>query len=302
MGAVLLAAIVAAWLIGLRPRRHVRAAEDILASMRSQGLAKYWPEKLHTQWYLVYSGQAPTPVGWRAAVRGRTEAGLFVGLTLRVTADRYDTEIWVLNSDATASNYEARTGVLTRLGINEKWDVKISLRDGVVTVEPNGGGRASAHSPAAKNYLPEGTWELAISQVAAKRGGAYFEGVFNSSPNYKGQVEFVTMRLRCTGEERTAEGKAARWVRLLAKVRAVQDKRIVSRKIDWEYLVGPDGEILRAVRPWGRLELSTQAEVRAAFPDVKVRAFVGGFVGRFMPAELVEAWHREEAPPERNGQ
>lgn len=301
MGAVLLAAMLAAWLIGLGPRRRVRAAEDILASVRSQGLAKYWPEKLHTQWYLVYSGQAPTPVGWRAAVRGRTEADLFFGLTLMVTADHYDAEIWALNSDATASDYEARTGVLTRLGINEKWDMKISLRNGVVTVKPNDGGRGATHSPAAKNYLPEGTWELAISQVAARRGGAHFEGVFNSSPNYEDQVEFVTVRLRCTGAEKTAEGKPARRVRLLAKARAVQGDRIVSTKIDWEYLVGPGGEILRAVRSRGRLELSTEAEVRAAFPDVKVRAFVGGFVGRFMPAELVEAWHREEAPPESNG-
>jgi len=289
MGLALLVSVGAAWLLIQGPRRRVAAAKDFLAELRTDGLAKHWPERVRTQWWLRYDADNK-PLGWQVDVRGRGDDGGYLATNLMITGGRYQWVEWSLNANATAGVYEARSRMLNqRPGAP---DTLISLREGVVKVHPSGPPiRHLAESAAPANYLPEGLWGLAVRHVARLGGVAQFEAVFDDSPNYKdgGPVEFVATRLESLGEGQASDGSSIRRVQLSATIRLVLAGQIVTRPVSWEYRVATSGEIVEIVYADGKRMIRTsEAEVEASDAH-SARELVEGF----LPPKLRELWDAE---------
>ena len=198
MGIVLAVTVGGAWLLVAAPGRRVRAAEDILQEIRAAGLGRYWPAEPTIDWYLIRNDSKA--LGWEAHVRAGSDDGSFVGMNLHVIGATSAIENWALNADATQGKYLA----VERAGRRILAHTKITLADGQVNVlqpmhrEPPGTFKAA--SPAPANYLPEGMYELVISQVAAKGADAQFKLVFNERPNDYDYVDYGTLRYRALGE------------------------------------------------------------------------------------------------------
>lgn len=286
MLAVLVASVGVAWVLGELADRRVKSAVATLAAVRRDGLGKHWPERLRVDWYLSYAGDEAEPSGWGASIRGRGDQGPFAGMMLRVTGHEYTLEQWLLNADATSGDYDALKGVGWPLP-----DTSVTLEKGEdgekmdVTVTPYGGKRLPGRAPAPKNYLPEGTLELAVALVAAGRGNAQFALVFNESPNVGGRIEFGTVRMRYAGKGPTRQGKETRRVRVGFGGR---------RQDEHEYEVGPDGEVLAWSEPGRRFVAVGEEELRGRFPNAL------SIVGRLLPNRLRIIWQRERmgAPPD----
>ena len=295
--AVLVVSVAVAWVLGALADRRVKSAVAILAAVRRDGLAKHWPERPRLDWYLSHAGDEAEPSGWRAVIRGRVDNGredngLFAGMIVHVSGREYQVEEWVLNADATSGKYAAHMGVGrplpdTSITLEKREDgEKREDREKMdVTVTPYGGKRLPGRGEAPKNYLPEGTLELAVALVAAGRGNAQFALVFNGSPNVGGRIEFGTVRMRYAGKGPTRQGKETRRVRVGFGGR---------RQDEHEYEVGPDGEVLAWSEPGRRFVAVGEEELRGRFPNAL------SIVGRLLPNRLRIIWQRERmgAPPD----
>ena len=281
MLAVLVGSVAVAWMLGRLADRRVKSAVATLAALRRDGLGKHWPERLRVDWYLSHAGDEAKPSGWGAVIRGRGEQGPIAGMMVRVSGREYDLEVWVLNADATSGKHETHAGVGWPL-----LDTSITLDDGVVTVVPYGGKRLRerGQAPAPKNYLPEATLELAVALVAAGRGNAQFARASKESPNVGGRIEFGTVRIRYIGKGPTRRGKETRRVRV----------SFGGRQGEWEYEVGPGGEVLAWSVPGRRFVAVGEEKLRGRFPNAP------NIVVRLLPKRLRIIWQRERmgAPPD----
>ncbi|KPK86258.1 MAG: hypothetical protein AMJ81_01715 [Phycisphaerae bacterium SM23_33] len=205
---LLLATVGAAWLLESSSSRRVRAAAEILAEIRKEGLDSFWPAELEVHWYLAQKDKRI--IGWRAAAAGRSQNGDFLGVDVDMQGRRQDPvcEQWRLNADATEGAYTA----LVRTPLGYRPDTDITLQRGSVKVVqhnlPNYQ-RLQARSPAPENYLPEGLLEPVVRRVAAAGADAQFRLVFNDQPNPGGVVQYGSYRIRHLGRKTQSEGS---WV------------------------------------------------------------------------------------------
>jgi len=193
MLAILLASAAGAGWLEIAAARRVRAAGEILADVRRQGLATFWSDQGQVHWRLIHAADAP--VGWEATIRQVTDDGRFAGLrAIVVPGVRTILGRWTLNADATAGQY-AGSAVSAK---GERTDTASQLADGHVAVTQHHLG-LTARSPAPDNYLPEGMMDLVVRRVAQTRADAQFASVFDERPNTAGYVEFGTVRVRYRG-------------------------------------------------------------------------------------------------------
>ena len=73
MLAVLLASVAWAWVLVRRADRLPKRGAEIIAQIRREGLARYWPNELTLRWYLIRTPRGYS--GWRAMVQAPVEDG-----------------------------------------------------------------------------------------------------------------------------------------------------------------------------------------------------------------------------------
>ena len=178
MFALLLGSVgAAAWMVHARqaPARH---AADLLQQLRKDTLAKYWPQKEQTLWYLTRNSSGQ-PIGWLCSTRGPTPGG-FTGKELKGQIR----ETWHLQSDLSGGEYICNDGTT------------ITLSGGQVTVRRfTDEGEIPATSSAPENYVPEGTLPLMVRLVNSRRQPAAFRMLFNDAAIVAGQVHFLPATL-----------------------------------------------------------------------------------------------------------
>lgn len=272
MLAVLLATLAGAWWFQQRAQRRVQAGSDIVRDIRAQGLGAFWPEALHVDWYLARSGKQE--VGWRADVVARIDSDRWSGMQLDVRPKYQAVQNWELNRDATVGIYHGQVG--TRQAIAS--DTSVVLEDGAVKVSQQ---KLLARSPAPPNYLPEGTFPLALRLAAQRRTAAQFRMVFDEVLNRRGQVEFGTETIEHVGPAKGPGGQDVRRVRAWAV-------RGDGQSFEMTYDVDDKGRLVRIAGDETELVPVTLRELIDRFGPVDT------VVRRLLPGEIQQRWDEQE--------
>ncbi len=150
---VLLLSIGAAWMIisshRARWRQSAERGAELMADLRSKGLAEYWTDQTVSDWYLYRDAQ-DRPAGWRYTKRSPTTEG-YGGRTVHwpTKTSRY-TELWRLDARATTGTYLSE--------VTDMPTTEIVLSPQGLTVAVGQTKIFDATPPA--NYVPEGIMEL----------------------------------------------------------------------------------------------------------------------------------------------
>ena len=161
--------------------------EAIVAQIRSDGLADYWP-RARLDWFLRTDRRSGRPIGWGAEAVAPGPDAAFDGI--RVSVDRtqrgaakWHWERWRLDAEGAAGNYTAgefyeRGG---RVRIREDTSIRLATGKVAVRQEIDGVERHSrGNTP--PNYLPEGTIPLARRLIAQQEGLGLFTTIYNVVP------------------------------------------------------------------------------------------------------------------------
>jgi len=206
---VLLAgAVAAAWLVSEARYYDPRAAVDLLADIRRQGLGSYWPDEPSENWYLVYGPQGRA-VGWSVERRvGRADGG-FAGARIEEYDGVLSIERWQLDDSAATGEYRADQWQFRNVRVSGR-PVKVSVKMPATEIQLTAGGvgvlrsdgerkvSAEASDPPA-NYIPEGLSNLAIYQAALKGRKTEFLLIQNSAAISGKSVVFTPLRVKPVG-------------------------------------------------------------------------------------------------------
>ena len=194
MFSILLVSIAAAWLLVRAKAGNSARGAEIIHQIRSEGLAKYWPEAGVDLTYLYKDSSGQIQDGF-IVTRGRVKGGYAGGKTVPGEIR----EVWRISEGADMGEY---TGPTRKKSPSQ---TRIVLHDGLVRVgqlvEVRQGRWApkTVESPAPPNYIPEGLTDLAIRLTAAEAEKATFRTIYNPVAISGDQVRFIATTMTPLG-------------------------------------------------------------------------------------------------------
>lgn len=193
MLALLGASTVAAWLLVRSREGNVERAHAILATIRQDGLRRYWGLNGETLYY-VGRDETGKAVRWQVSMRKPTPDG-YKGETYHGNAQSPQMrEQWTVSADVSADHYEGI--LLHRRGALQ---TRIHLERDSLTVQSGLGG-TPVTTALPDNYIPEGLNSLVLQQVARGGAQATFKMIFDQEAVVGGQIHFVQLSLRPQGK------------------------------------------------------------------------------------------------------
>jgi hypothetical protein len=209
--ALLGGSVATAWVLSAHYGREARLGAEILDTLRKEGLTERWGDQPLEQWYLIR--QAGRPTGWKRISRQPVENG-YVGQISQWNisqnpAERYGVT-WQLSNDMQRGHYDAQTFqlIVTPGGVrsHQSSETAIDLQAGRVEVlQQMGKGLFQSTGRAPENYIPEGTLELVLAEVARRKETAEFQMIIDSIPPHTpgGEPTFLTLTASWRGPAQT---------------------------------------------------------------------------------------------------
>jgi len=267
---ILAVSVVSAEMLVARARKRIDAGTKIVETIHSLGLKHFLPAGPEIDWYIIKSRKGP--VGWLARYFRRSRDDNYVGVVIcDIPGGHKSSQRWSLNADATRGQYISQ--VIWASGRTLK--VSITFSNGEVTVVRRKRGFLKpeiAKAPSPGNYLPEGTFNLALGLVAKMRADAQFAMVFDEQPNFGAVVQFGTARIRYIDQKATQHGKVIR-------VEVISNR--FNEKISQVYYLDETERVLQILLPDNK-------RVVACDEETVLKSFPGAleYLQRFLPQPL----------------